>query len=696
MKKCLVIGLFAFGIGSMRSWAGTLPNQSFTPPDASSTTVPTPEFHTMTSALPEVSTAPVVSSTAPAKAPIPDRPLTERAGPDIFVSLTRKAFLADELPTNTAIVKPDEFRLINAQNAGEAIANQAGVQTRPIGQTGSPLFASIRGTNSDEQTLVLVDGRPYQGFALGPADLSEIPIESIDHIEIMRGGASALYGPDAVGGVINVITKRATYPGKPISNFSLTEGQYGYQGYRLDMGSRYGPMDYFFYGDQRILSGFRDNSDWRGYNVGGNFGLSMGKAGKFLFDASTYHQNAGIPGPAYGAGDPSNLSGTTPYLMPNQFNNSDEKFASSPSARKITDTNYLRTSYILPLPGDSLMALRLFGSQRQEELDDQSDPNPLLVSQTLRQEQSHGGELQFNLPAGFTAGGSFIFDRETFNDQITPANSFITYTEDYGVFAQDEIHYGRLKLIPGIRYDQDHAGVSTNPRMQMVDDVTDNLRLNASAAHSFRAPSIDELNLFTPFFNSNPELKPEKAWTFDGGFEVHNASNSFRTTYFFSNISDLIQTIETSPDVFNVQNVGKARRQGVEAELADMFNSNLSNTLNYTFMINQGIPDGFSDYVPLAFSPHHTANDTLSVKWAKRWRADFTGRYEDSRYSGNDNSGNKLGSQYVQDVRLAYQLRQMELYAGVADVFDKRYEEQPGFPLPGRTFFGGFNLKLWE
>src|SRR4029077_4735152 len=94
------------------------------------------------------------------------------------------------------------------------------------------------------------------------------------------------------------------------------------------------------------------------YNIGGNAGLSMGKGGKFILDAATYNNNAGVPGPL------------VPPVPTNQFNNDVEKTASSPNARQEADTQYLRTSYILPLPQDSAMTLRLFGSQRQVKFRD--------------------------------------------------------------------------------------------------------------------------------------------------------------------------------------------------------------------------------------------------------------------------------------------------------------------------------------
>src|SRR4029077_21038118 len=144
-----------------------------------------------------------------------------------------------------------------AQDAGEAVQHATSVQTLPLGGVGSLETVRIRGSVSSE-TLVLIDGCPASGYELGPSDLSEIPVESIDHIEIVRGGASALYGPNAMGGVINVITKRGT--GKTTADLTAQAGSYDDQELRFSAGTRHEDIDYFLYGDTDRNSGFRNNS----------------------------------------------------------------------------------------------------------------------------------------------------------------------------------------------------------------------------------------------------------------------------------------------------------------------------------------------------------------------------------------------------------------------------------------------------
>ncbi len=614
-------------------------------------------------------------------APMPQA-LTDVVGAGVFVTLTRTATSISRLPTSVQVITPEMFRRFDAQNAGEAIRHATGIQILPIGTQGSLLTARIRGSTSN-QTLLLIDGRPVGGFALGSQDLSEIPIEQIDHIEIVRGGVSALYGPNAMGGVINVITKRSTHPGLPISHVEYEIGKYLRQDLRLDFGSRYGPVDYFFFGNEGQEGGFRRNSDDRLHNIGGNLGFSMGKGGKLLVDVSSYHSNAGVPGTFF------------TDIPTNQYNNEIERTAITPNARQVTDTNYLRSSYFLPLPGDSLFTLRAFGSQRQIAY---TDPDNFVNAD--RHEQSHGTDAQVSLPFGFLIGGNFVHDREDSTDHITPENTFIRALENWGIFAQETFSWRALTLIPSGRYDHNSQfGDTKNPRVQLLADATRWLRFSGSAARSFRAPTIDDLYYpFTDFgggfsYQGNPSLRPETAWTYDAGSEVHVDSFSVKTTYYRSNLTDLIQT--TTDPASTTMNIGRARRQGAEIEIDHVVNAYFRDGWNYTYLENVGIPVGFSHYVTLPYSPRHSVNYQATITPAKGWALHSTLRYDDPRYSGFDQTGTKLSSMILLDLRLSYQWRQMEIYVGASDVTNRRYEEQAGFPLPGRVTYGGLRLRLW-
>src|SRR5437879_1027911 len=104
---------------------------------------------------------------------------------EAFVTLTKTAVSQQDLPTYTEVITPQQMTTYNASDAGEAVRHATSVQILPLGGSGSLETVHIRGSLSI-QTLILIDGRPASGYALGSTDLSEIPEESIDHIEIVR------------------------------------------------------------------------------------------------------------------------------------------------------------------------------------------------------------------------------------------------------------------------------------------------------------------------------------------------------------------------------------------------------------------------------------------------------------------------------------------------------------------------------
>jgi outer membrane cobalamin receptor len=618
---------------------------------------------------------------------------------DVFITLTRTDRSQNDLPTNTQVTTAQDFSNWSPQTAGEASERMTSVQILSYGGLGAQQTAQIRGATAN-QTQIQIDGRPVGGIAFsGSQDMTEIPVEDIDHIEVVRGGVSALYGPNAMGGVLNVITQRGT--DQPTGSMGYDMGSYGRNIFRANYGGKNGPLDYFVYGDTQHEDGFRQNGDGTTLNAGGNFGFAL-PVGKVTVDGSDYQGQIGVPG-----------SNFTPV---NQFNNDIERTASSPTAIQNVETKVLHTAYSVPLPSESLLTVKAWESERHVEY---QDP----FNNTDRLETSKGTELQADLPMGFVVGGDFIHDREDTTDNITASNSFIRWEENYAFFAQDTMKWKSITLIPSGRFDHnDEFGDTSNPRVQLLADATPWLRFSGSSGRSFRAPTIDDLYYpFTDFgsfpdpssgryiddtYQGNPNLRPETAWTYDAGFELHNDAASFKATYFRSNDTNLIQTIDVytansgtlaDPDVFAAQtiNVGKARRQGLEIEIEHRLNQYFKDNWNYTYLDNVGIPVGYTTEVPLAYSPRHTANWIATFSPLPVLDLSSTLHYEDSRFDGNDDTGMKLGSMVLWDLRIAYRWKQLESFFQVNDVTDRRYEEQAGYPLPGRTFIGGVTLHFF-
>ena len=139
--------------------------------------------------------------------------VSEESDAPVFLSLTRKAETSDRLPLQTAVITSDELRRSGARNVGEALEGSPSTQIRSYGALGGLEMVQVRGSSTD-QVLVLMDGRPLNG-AFGLPDLSLIPLDSVERIEIVRGGSSAVFGADALGGsrALEMVSPTEAIPG---------------------------------------------------------------------------------------------------------------------------------------------------------------------------------------------------------------------------------------------------------------------------------------------------------------------------------------------------------------------------------------------------------------------------------------------------------------------------------------------------
>ena len=125
---------------------------------------------------------------------------------NIVVTGTRTRRLIKDSPVSTEVIHADEIKNMGAENVGEVLEERAGIIVTQDGVRGGLLSAQLQGLN-DNHTLILIDGAPVIGRIAGQLDLSRISVQNIERIEIVKGAASALYGSEAVGGVINIITR---------------------------------------------------------------------------------------------------------------------------------------------------------------------------------------------------------------------------------------------------------------------------------------------------------------------------------------------------------------------------------------------------------------------------------------------------------------------------------------------------------
>jgi outer membrane receptor protein involved in Fe transport len=545
------------------------------------------------------------------------------------------------------------------------------------------------------QVQVLVDDRPVGGVSTQFTDLSQIPAENIERIEIVRGGSSVLYGANTIGGVIHVITKRHRDEERARSSIGWETGSFKTHIYRADLGAKARGFDGYVNASRYFTNGFQQNADGDNFSAAGNGGYSFDNGARVSLDLSRADHEIGDP------------QGTTVPIS--QWDGSREHFAANPSQRVEQKYTTARLQASWPL-GTAVNVQSAFYGSHQDYQIFPSRVAPVSFDQDIR---IVGNDTRFFLPGGFTLGGAYERDEQ---DILT--SGFAAHITNWSVYAQETLNMGDATLIPAVRLDQHSAfGNVVNPRFTAVYRFSEDVKVSANAARSFRAPTLS--NLYADFpdtdgiapdfsFYANRNLRPETAWTYDLGFRTRtpdSIDSELSVTGFYTRLRERITPADTNGDGISDTNVNapRAEMSGVETELSAKWGP-LTEKMNYAYQRAVGDAAGFSGFVPLRLTPQHMANCELIWDLPKRWSVSGSLQYVHKQYELDNEMGIKLPSYTLWHARLSKKILGAELYFGVENITDIRYAEAFSthpttfattiYPQPGRTFWGGMTIRF--
>lgn len=605
--------------------------------------------------------------------------LTGANAGDVFLSLTRSPFPQETLPTNTTVISSDEIKESGAQNVAEVLEEKSTVNVNKSATRGSLHQLSLRGFSST-RVLVLIDGRPVRNLFTGTIDLSQIPTDFIERIEVVRGPASALYGQNATGGVVNLITRRgrATIP-----RFSLDAqtGSFNTRTTRVQTAQKAGRADALISASRNLSDGFRTNSDFSNWSVDGTLGFDAPSYGRTEIQGTFLQSEVGTPGAL--------------ALDPVAYDGELDKAASSPSDRQRDRDRAVRAEHALPIGDQARLIGRFFWDQKDEQFKNVFGGSPLFTTSHALDRKA---ELQAHLPAGFIIGGEFEAAR--FTDDFNPR-----YTSNiWSGYAQNTFCWGeRVTTILGLRGDHDsNFGGTVNPRATVIVQAKPGLKFSGNGGRAFRAPTFADL--FTPTANPNPDVKPETTWSGDLGAEVRpNETLRARTTLFHTFTQDRI--VSDSGNGFRADNLAEAFTRGVETELEHSLVGALRHSAEYTFTEARGKRTGFSDFFNLPLVPRHKARYTLEMAPPEGFRARSSWRYLGVNYFPNfDGSARTVLPEVVLwDIRLGYRKHLWEVFFLLENLLNRRYALNANppefgggfFPQPGRTYSGGLSVRFY-
>jgi outer membrane cobalamin receptor len=608
--------------------------------------------------------------------------------PEIVVTATRVQEPQNEVPSSVTVITSAEIEARGAKTVADAIEATTGVGIMDYGPAGAMQEATIRGSSSS-QVLVLIDGVRVSTAMSGETDLSTIPADSIDHIEVLRSGASALYGSDAVGGVINIITKKTQtpltisiengsfLPASQVEGYGTSETENGPNFTNLVDSQRLSFSVAPLVGDAvlRASGGFTraaneytfidSNDDVRGVQnaelLAGNAaaGITFPLLGGSLdTNFTTAYQQNGVPGP---------LSAPTLYAS-----ETDER---STAVVKFSTNRFF--SDILSLDATAHAEYEDVGYADTETPSNDSD-SKLFTGGVELQQKAYASEA-----LTFVYGISTAFDQGLSTEFGTPQRL------SAGAFLAPIIELGSFSIYPAIRYDyySDYVPGAFGGSLGVTYKLSDTDSLKTNISSSYRVPSFEDL--YWPSGSGvagNPNLIPETGYSFDVGYERLTKGLSYNASVFARYVKNVIIWQEGSDGIWSPSNFAAAFYPGLEQELKLQFLNRFSATISYTFLYSYALDGGLTlaDNDRLPYTPVHTLSATLGyaadgLSWS------VTGRYQSLRYLAEANA------QYLPDFFVVDAIVQRSFskgwvgYLAVDNLFGEQYQIVQGYPMPNTS-----------
>ena len=645
----------------------------------------------------------------------------------VVVSASLGGSLAPQLGSSVSTISDQEISDRGAQNITDVLRGVPGVALDDTGRRGGVTGAFIRGGDSD-YNLVTVDGIQLNEFG-GYFDFAPLPADGVDHVEVTRGAESALFGSNAVTGVVNVVTRRGEGP--PHFDFQGEGGNFTTRRF-VTGGSGLTRGLSWAYDLSRLDSGGTvQNDNYR--NQTAILSLGYGRSERrhadfhFLGNANV----VGDPGP-YGSdpddlynapiypGGPSNYQvGLVARNKQNMFGYEGSYFEQLASGFRLAGTATVATNdYYFSYPasdgGDSFSdTLRGVGNIRSEVT--VSNKDFLVAGFEYNHEHfkdtyvADANNNPFKLPR--TSLAYFVENRWSPSSRL-----FVTAglrLDDLRTGSLPPGDYGVRPLIPK------RAVTKLNPRASVAYMVRESdsgswlgmTRLHGSLGTGIRAP--DGFELAT---TDNPDLKPEKSISLDSGLEQRffNSRALLDLTYFYNRFDDQIVTLGgalTNLSTFISDNLGNSRAQGLEASVRWRPTDSLQVSGEYSLVDTAILALDGSTLVQAPFSvgqellnrPKHSGG--FNVTWQhRRLMLNGNAYFRGQALNLEPNDGVfacELGLQClfpdagyaVLNGGFSYRVvRGLEIYGHLNNLLDKKYEEVLGYPALPLNFMAGMKF----
>ena len=565
--------------------------------------------------------------------------------PEVVVTATRTEREVRDLSATISVMRSRDIEASTANSCMDVLGSLPGVFVQKTGPFGRA-DVDIRGIGSQGRRVgVFIDGRPVKMGLFGCTITHSLPIGNVERIEVVRGPLSVLYGSDALGGAINVITK------KPRSDhemdYTLSYGSFKTYQQRIRGGGQFGHFEFYATADRRSSQGHVANSAYDGEDYTVRLGLELTERIEAILMGKYFEGYKEEPEPAD--------SGTW--------------------------NDYERSAVDLSLNGrwNSIGSeLKVYRNYGHHLLSDGWHSKDFTQGMTLalNRKQFSGNELSGGIEYK-TQGGQVLDGGGEWN------------RSEYGVYLHDEQSvWNRAILVGGIRYHHDEvSGDIFCPQLGAVFHIGRHTTVRSSVNKGFRTPQISELYIFP---SSNENLRPEVVYNYEIGLSHQlSADLTMNVSTYRITGENLIQ-LETNPHPppgFMQQNTGEFKFEGVEVGMDARLMEGLNAQLNYSFL-NPG---------------EHTkgrVGSKLDLKCtyeSNPYSFALTGQYV-SDYFAEDNQKQRIPDFFVLNGKLTYRLLSgLRMFFATENVLNEKceiYVDVPGseagrYRMPPRSFTAG-------
>lgn len=623
----------------------------------------------------------------------------------IVVTAGRVEEKQKDISANVTVLNSETIQQSSAKDLGQLLTEQ-GFATRMY--PGSLTSVGIRGFRTEthgndlkSHVLVLLDGR-----RAGTGNISKIMTKNVERVEIIHGPASVQYGSAAMGGIINVITKKGQDTPKAFVEGGL--GSWRQEEISAGGSGKVNKIDFSIAGGRATAQDYQTANGETYHNTGFDEKLNLSLNAGYQF---TPNHRLGLIYTGFNV----DRDGSPSYFSQNDLDDYSDK------------SNY---SYDLVYDGSTsddffIWKLRYFNGKDKDKWVDPTDSNPDgwddgIASERITKNQGAQGQVSADFGhTRATIGVDWVnYDVEAtwtpMESEYDNAAGFILgksilFDERFAVSAgaRYDIYEVTVKEGQGTKEDDSHF----TPNIGLSYLLTDTLKLRATYGEAFVMPGADQkaadYYIWGSHYVGNPELTPEKSKTIDGGLDFSNAGLFASLTYFYTDFEDKIEPVTRPNGDRSWDNLGSATISGFEGEL----NFDIGVLNNWDFELR---PYGRFSYLTeykdednnenLKYTPEWTAS--MGITWSG-WQGfssnlniSYSGEQTVTDYENGTYADVRLGSATVANLSISKILVESEkwgvlsLKTDVLNLFNTDYQYVQGYPMPGRSFFVGLRYDI--